>query len=1104
MINEAKILHSLVVDLQLPLEHVETAFETDLQNGLEADEARERLSYQGLNVAKVKRKRRAEFYKFLGNLFGVHNAQLWFGALLCFVVYLTDNYLLEHDLEIKPDNLYIGLSLLAFVFALGVFSYYMDAKCDYYLESCRDFLTDYSVVIREGVPREVDDAQLVAGDLIFFRTGERIPADIKVVECSAVTVNEEMLNAAQRHFYRKLYFGGGGGGGGGENKKAIGSRPFNVGDLLLRDTFIDKGHGRGVVTRTRDHYLARCNLKSYLRREEEEEEEEEEEKIKLANSTPPRTSSAKVKGSKVKDRLQVNGKKKSSSLCGKSRQEVKKGPLTTELTHFLNTITALAILVAITFALWSLGNGFSLFRAVMLFIGLYIGIITQALFPTLNVAKAQIAKELASRNCYIQNINALETLGTISMIATNKTGIITENRMIVSQIWIDGQLMPSYEFMATYKGTILSEPYDSFVRVCSLNTFGIFSEDIFSEQQAEVSPFKKKAIGKPSEVALLRFMEAFTGASIELNYQRQYGKRLEAIFNCRTKCSFKIVKPEGENRLLEALVSLVRDLGRRKFRSIAVAQAYLPLDFFFFPPSGSSSSPEEDMGRFNEALIGGQLPLQLLGIVVLENPVRMSVPEAIFKCRNAGIKVMMTTADHPQTALSIAKTVGIVLGGSHSSSSSSSSSSEELHKLETSQETTQRPLLHTSASSSTSLNTKTTTTNLYTSAHLSVTSDRRLAAILASPTTDLVFARLSPEDKLRLVGLCRRLPRSIAVTGIGAADLPVYERASVRIALGQYGADICKANCDVVLLDDNFASIVHGIEEGRVLFDNMKKSLCYTLSSKPVEVLPYVLAFTVGMPKMASSITIMAIDLVADNFPPIALGYEGAEGHVMLERPRYLRKERVVSCDTIIMSLCFYGAIQFLGGTFACFVVMAQMGFHPRSLFFIAPKWYSAAVNDYEDDYGQEWTYQQRSELEFTCHTIYFITVVLCRIAVLYSCRTRRDSILGQIFRNTMINFSVFFLLFACAFLSYYPIFQYLVQMYPIKLPWWLISAPYFVLILVLEELRKLVIRRVPTVKRNFFPVHTCSVKAISFSLAIATTGRLKSIRLLSLLTVIS
>lgn len=126
--------------------------------------------------------------------------------------------------------------------------------------------------------------------------------------------------------------------------------------------------------------------------------------------------------------------------------------MTAELSTFLNTITLLAIFLAIIFGLWSLVNGFSLFRAVMLFIGLYIGIITQALIPTLNVAKAQIAKELASRNCYIQNINALETLGTVSVIATNKTGIITENRMIVSQIWIDGHLMPSYEFMGTYKG----------------------------------------------------------------------------------------------------------------------------------------------------------------------------------------------------------------------------------------------------------------------------------------------------------------------------------------------------------------------------------------------------------------------------------------------------------------------------------------------------------------------------------------------------------------------------------------------------------------------------------------------------------------------------
>lgn len=451
----------------------------------------------------------------------------------------------------------------------------------------------------------------------------------------------------------------------------------------------------------------------------------------------------------------------------------------------------------------------------------------------------------------------------------------------------------------------------------------------------------RKAIGKPSEVALLRFMEAFTGTSIE-DYQRRYWKRLEAIFNHRTKVSFKIVQPEGENRFLvclkgepetliercpylltsgsggtlkrlshaekEALVTLVSDLCRRKYRTIAVAQAYLPLNFF-----SVSGSPEEDMATFNDALVSGKLPqMQLLGILVLENPVRESVPEAIFKCRNAGIQVIMTTADHPQTALSIAKTVGIVLndGQRNFSGDNNDNNTENIVNSHSKHQSTflspnknlkaqSQKLLNTSYLTPSLENSK-TNPNLYTTTYLSVTSDSHLRALISSFKVSeggLVFARLSPGDKLRIVTSCRHLPRITAATGIGSSDLPIFEAASVRIALAQYGADICKANCDVLLLDDNFASIVAGIEEGRVLWDNMKKSLCYTLSSKPVELLPYLLAFTVGMPKMASSITIMAIDLVADNFPPIALGYERAEGHVMREPPRYLRRERVVSVE---------------------------------------------------------------------------------------------------------------------------------------------------------------------------------------------------------------
>lgn len=137
----------------------------------------------------------------------------------------------------------------------------------------------------------------------------------------------------------------------------------------------------------------------------------------------------------------------------------------------------------------------------------------------------------------------------------------------------------------------------------------------------------------------------------------------------------------------------------------------------------------------------------------------------------------------------------------------------------------------------------------------------------------------------------------VAVTGIGSADLAVFSAADVSLSMGEYGADITKRRCDVILLDDNFASLIHGIQEGRVLFENIKKSLAYTLSSKTVELLPYVLFLVLAIPKMAGPIIILAIDLITDNLPPIALGYEPAESYVMEEHPQYFVEERVVNFE---------------------------------------------------------------------------------------------------------------------------------------------------------------------------------------------------------------
>lgn len=219
---------------------------------------------------------------------------------------------------------------------------------------------------------------------------------------------------------------------------------------------------------------------------------------------------------------------------------------------------------------------------------------------------------------------------------------------------------------------------------------------------------------------------------------------------------------------------------------------------------------------------------------------------------------------------------------------------------------------------------------------------------------DLVFARISEMDKLRIVNCCRQNKSIVAVTGLASTDIPIFDRSHVRISL-KCGTDITKRNSDIILLDDNFASIINGIEEGRVLFENIKKSLCYTLSSKPAELMPYLIYTIFSSPQVASSLTILAIDLFTDNLSPIALGYESGESHVMSGYPTHMCNDNVFTYRTIHISLFFYGIIQFMSGIFAYFVIMGDNGFYFSDILFTRERWKSAAINDYEDSYGQEW-----------------------------------------------------------------------------------------------------------------------------------------------------
>ncbi|CAF3644832.1 unnamed protein product, partial [Rotaria sp. Silwood1] len=309
---------------------------------------------------------------------------------------------------------------------------------------------------------------------------------------------------------------------------------------------------------------------------------------------------------------------------------------------------------------------------------------------------------------------------------------------------------------------------------------------------------------------------------------------------------------------------------------------------------------------------------------------------------------------------------------------------------------------------------------------------------------------------------CQRLQWIVGVTGDGVNDSPALKKADIGISMGISGSDVSKQVADMILLDDNFATIVAGVAEGRLMFDNLKKVIAYTFTKNLCQLLPFLLYAIVDIPLALSTITILCIDLGTDIVPSITFAYDKAEGD-LLERPPRKRTDKM--CTIKLITLCYgqMAMIEASGAFFAFFVVMAENGWWPSRLLGIRDAWDSPAVNDLRDSYGQDWTYEQRRNLDLAAQSAYFIGIVITQIGNLLGNKTARQSIFDKsFFRNKLMLLSIIFAIGLACFLLYIPSLNQALNLAPNRFLWWLPSIPFFLYLLAFNEIRKFFIRKFP------------------------------------------
>lgn len=653
-------------------------------------------------------------------------------------------------------------------------------------------------------------------------------------------------------------------------------------------------------------------------------------------------------------------------------QEVSEAPtpLQRELNFVIRIITYIAVALAIGFFIAGHLIGISFWDNFLFAIGIIVANVPEGLLPTVTLSLSLASLRVAKKNALIKRLSSVETLGSATVICTDKTGTITQNRMTLEYIY------------APHKSIEITQAKPSELLLASI---------LCNNAKIE----GKEVIGDPTEAALLRVAVSIMGGvrnawervdEIPFSHERKMMSTInkkENMLMLYAKGAPEIILAKCTHIAEEKNIKTLTDEDKHRIEAQMSDYAGKGMRMMAFAKKNIESEYRRE--NLEEGLV-------FLGLASLRDPPRVEVPLAVEKCKKAGIKIIIITGDNPLTAKAIASEVGI----------------------------TGDPMMITGS-------------------ELDKMDKKKLEQALQG---EVIFARAAPGHKLRIVRTLKDRGEIVAVTGDGVNDAPALKEADIGVAMGKTGTDVARESADMILLDDNFATIVSAIEEGRAVFDNIRRFITYIFSHLVPEIVPYLLFVLLQIPLPLTVIQILAIDLGTDMAPAIALGAEKPEPDVMTRPPR-ARNERVLTRSILLRSYFFLGLIEAIAAMSGYYYVLKSGGWsYGMSLSEIDPLYLKATA-------------------------IALAAIVVTQIANSFTCRTTRESLFKTgILTNKYLLVGIIAEIILIFLIIYSPPLQRIFGTAPLYQSDWLFLLPFAVLLLGADELRKWVIRRTHSPKK--------------------------------------